>query len=94
MTRSNELKGTMLTGYIEAMMVYCAITGESAVGMPYDFCFDKSLRSEFDMVKFVNSNSKDSYTTNFDAVFNSEAHMKGLQKPVDWHLVNKPYRTN
>lgn len=37
-----------LTGYITAQMVFCAITGKSAVGQDYSFWNDKTLHEQFD----------------------------------------------
>lgn len=72
----------MLTGYIEALMCYCAITGKSAVGQPYKFCTDTSISSSFNMKSFISSH----YTnkpTNMDKIFASEADMLGLQQLID-----------
>lgn len=72
----------MLTGYIEALMVYCAITGRSAVGQPYKFCTDTSINSKFSASSFISSYYNPN-TTNFDKVFASETDMRGLQTLVD-----------
>ena len=45
----------MLSGYIASLMAYCTVTGESAVGQPYDFCSNASLNSWFDFEAYVNS---------------------------------------
>lgn len=84
--------GTMLTGYLEAMFVYCVITGESATTLPYSFWDETSLREEFDVEKFLNQNTSEDYTSNFVEIFNSEADMKGLQQLVDQVIKEKPYR--
>lgn len=83
----------LLVGYLTALMVYCAITGDSAVGLPYDFCSDTSIRPEFDMEAY----KKEKYVlepfTNFIDVFNSPADMEGLQILVDRYIA-EPFGTN
>ncbi|MBR2466009.1 MAG: hypothetical protein IKB38_10730 [Clostridia bacterium] len=86
--------GTMLTGYIQSMLIYSLLTGESATSLPYDFCLDTSIREEFDADKFLSVNTTETYETNFVQIFNSEADMNGLQQLVDWVLKNKPYRND
>ena len=86
--------GTMLTGYLQSMLVYCLITGESATSLPYDFCMDTSVREEFDANAFLNRNTSSTYKTNFVEILNSEADMNGIQQLVDWALENKPYRND
>ena len=83
----------MLTGYLEAMMLYCAITGESAVGLPYSFWCDNDRSPEFDLDVYL-KNQYSGVTTNFDDVFNSESDMNGLQQLVDRYLAEKPYRND
>ena len=86
--------GTMLTGYIQSMLIYSLLTGDSATTLPYDFCLDSSIRAEFDADRFISKNTTETYGTNFVEIFNSEADMNGLQQLVDWVLKNKPYRNN
>ena len=86
--------GTMLTGYIQSMLIYSLLTGDSATTLPYDFCLDSSIRAEFDADRFISKNTTETYGTNFVEIFNSEADMNGLQHLVDWVLKNKPYRNN
>jgi len=49
----------ILTGYLYALMTYCAITGETAVGQPYDFCY-KSFNESGVATGYpiINENSK------------------------------------
>ena len=73
----------VLSGYLTALTAFCAITGEKAVGQPYEFCYDKSLGERFDL----EARKKQYYgdkPTNFLEVFHSEKDMKALQKMVDW----------
>lgn len=86
-----------LAGYITTTMLYCAMTGESAVGLPYAFWNDTTLRKDGDKKVFYNSAEyiKKYYThgaTNYDKIFTSEADMKGLQTLIDQYLAAKAYR--
>ena len=76
----------LLAGYITTLMVYCAITGESAVGQPYDFCNNPELNARFDFAAFKAKNYPDGGTTNFIEIFESEADMQGLQQLTDQYL--------
>lgn len=80
-----------LAGYITAQMVFCAITGKSAVGQDYSFWNDKALHEQFDVEKFVN-NSYLLGPTNYPEVFASEADMAGIQQLIDQYLAKKAYR--
>ena len=80
-----------LTGYITAQMIFCAISGQSAVGQDYSFWNDTTRHEQFDAEKFVNS----SYllgSTNYPEVFASAADMKGIQQLIDQYLAEKAYR--
>ena len=86
----NEKDGhhqNLLGGYLTAQMVYCAITGESAVGQPYGFADDSSIHPEFDMEAY----QKRYYTyepfTNFVDVYRSESDMNGLQQLIDQYII-------
>ena len=82
----------MLTGYITALMTYCAITGESAVGQSYAFCGDTTVQSAFNFNKFISTYyTYDGATTNFDRIFASESDMRGIQQLIDTYLAEKPY---
>ena len=77
----------LLAGYITTLFVYCAITGESAVGQPYGFCDDITLNQLFDLEAFREKNYPGSVgQTNFVEIFRSEADMAGLQQLVDEYL--------
>lgn len=75
----------LLAGYITSLMVYCAITGESAVGQPYDFCDNSELNPLFDLDAFKEKNYPDGIS-NFVEIFRSEADMLGLQQLTDEYL--------
>ncbi len=81
----------MLAGYITTLMAYCSVTGESAVGQPYDFCNNYRVNAKFNFNNYI----KDYYTaekpTNFPDIFKSEGDMKGIQELVDKYLAEKTY---
>ena len=77
----------ILAGYLTALMVYCAITGDSAVGQPYMFCDDTSLSGRFGLEKYRTNNYIIEPYTNFVEIFHSKADMRGLQTLVDQYLV-------
>ncbi len=85
----------LLSGYLNALMTYCAITGETAVDQKYTFCTDGTMEDiYFDMEKYVRSYYKwddkstaaDERATNFIEIFHSENDMKGLQMLADEYL--------
>ena len=93
--RKSESDGyheNMLSGYITAQMLYCALTGESAVGQDYSFCGDKTINAAFDFEKFLKEEYRyDPGNSNFIEIFNSEADMRGLQQLIDQYLEAKAY---
>lgn len=76
----------MLGGYLTAAMVYSAITGQSAVGLPYDFCDDPAVHPKFDLESYKQLYYVYEPYTNFVEVFRSPADMQGLQQLVDVYL--------
>ncbi len=77
-----------LAGYITALTAFCAITGEKAVGQPYEFCYDPSHGERYDLDAYRKQFYKNpDEETNFLEVFKSPADMKGLQKLIDWSLM-------
>lgn len=76
----------MLAGYLTALMAYCAITGESAVGQPYDFCDDPTIHPNFDLEAYQEKYYIYEPYTNFVEVFRSEPDMLGLQELADQYL--------
>ena len=81
-----------LAGYFEALMIYCTITGESALGQPYDFWNDKSLHSSFDPAAYYSYAYKLG-DSNYQDVFASPADMAGLQQLADQYIAEKAYLT-
>ncbi len=78
----------ILAGYLTSLMVYCAITGDSAVGQPYAFCDDTSLSSRFGLENYRSNNYIHEPYTNFVEIFRSEADMRGLQTLTDQYITN------
>ena len=92
-SKSDGYHPSMLTGYMASQTLYCALTGESAVGQDYSFCGDKNINSAFNFDKFIaDYYTYDGATTNFPAVFASKTDMAGIQKLIDKYLAEKPYR--
>lgn len=79
-----------LSGYITALMCYCAVTGKSAVGADYGFVADAFAGNGSGGLKNAMSGFVDEYynpgTTNYPEVFASDADMKGIQKLIDAYL--------
>ena len=76
----------MLAGYLTALMAYCAITGDSAVGQPYYFCDDPTIHPNFDLEAYKEKYYIYEPYTNFVEVMRSKADMNGLQQLVDNYL--------
>lgn len=86
----------VLTGYITAQMLYCALTEESAVGQDYSFWNDPKANAAFDMEAYKETYYAYDATvdsgTNFEAIFGSSADMVGLQQLMDQYFAAKGYR--
>ena len=86
-SESDGYHQNLLAGYITALMAYCAITGESAVGQEYAFCSDTSLSNLFDFDSYKSTYYKyNNATTNFPEIFASESDMNGIQQLADEYL--------
>ena len=83
----------LLSGYITTLFTYCTITGEKALGQPYEYLLD-STTAPADVAAFV-----EKYYTNGDAdttfpeILNSEADIRGIQKLIDKYIEEKAYLT-
>ena len=75
-----------LAGYITAQMCFSAITGASAIGQKYAFCWDKTIAPQYDLQNFVTHQYTNGQTTNFVEIFNSPTDMAGLQVLMDQYL--------
>lgn len=81
----------ILSGYITALMTYCSITGESAVGKGYEFCHEETNTGvQFNYEKFIETYYKVG-TTNFDKIMRSANEMNGIQQLVDRYIAQKDY---
>lgn len=78
----------MLTGYITALMAYCAITGESAVGQPYAFATDTNINPIFNTntYTFKNYCYGTGVDTNYAQILQSAEDMKGIQQLIDQYM--------
>jgi len=72
-----------LAGYITAAMLYCVITGDSAVGLPYDFCNDPTIDPLFSFDAYKKEYYCYDPFTNFVEIFESPEDMEGLQQLID-----------
>ena len=80
----------VLTGYITTLMLYCAITGESAVGQDYSFCGDTSININFSFADFIKTYyTYDNATTNLVEIFSSPEDMLGIQQLIDEYLAKQ-----
>lgn len=81
---------SVLTGYITTLMLYCTITGESAVGQDYSFCGDTSINIKFSFENFIKTYyTYDNATTNFVDIFSSPTDMLGIQQLIDEYLAKQ-----
>lgn len=96
-SQSDGYHPNLLSGYLNALMTYCAITGETAVGQPAAFLTDGTMEDYyFDIDTFARVYYKwddeatevDESKTNFREVFRSETDMKGLQTLANEYLEN------
>ncbi len=79
----------LLAGYIASLTAFCALTGKSAVGQKYDYFYNEELRNIFDIPTYIDTYYDDTYTTNFDKVFESKSDMEGLQLLIDKYIREK-----
>ncbi len=92
-TEKDGYHPSQLSGYITALMTYCAITGESAVGQPYSFCADQSEDSVMNFDSYIEKNyAYGEEGTNYPEIFASAADMKGIQTLIDRTLEEKAFR--
>jgi len=90
-----------LSGYINALMTYCTITGDSAVGQDYTVCTtENDDYGLYNLEKFkgfcythdlYGTKEVDERETNYIEIFNSPKDMKGLQKLIDKYITNKAW---
>ncbi len=78
-----------LSGYIEAQMLYTAITNRSALYTDYSFTDDSSLDKKFDIDAFAEKYYTGTKKTNFTDIMRSPADMFGLQRLIDSYLAKE-----
>ena len=76
----------LLTGYITALMTYCAITGEKAEGQPYRFGDANPILGEAAVKAYRASYYTFDPQTNFDEILLSKTVMTGFQKLIDSYM--------
>ncbi len=92
-TEKDGFHPNILTGYITALFLYSAITGDSAVGKSYEFCSDKSISERCDFKYYLKEfYCLDGSHTNFIDILNSKSDILGIQKLIDKYIEEKPYR--
>ena len=83
----------MLAGYITALMTWCAVTGDSAVGQEYRFTGDPTVNPAFDFEAYRKSYySYGNVKTNFDQALQSKIEVTGFQKLINKYLADRGYR--
>lgn len=76
-TPSDGYHPNYLTGYLTALMTYCAITGNSAHGADFKF-----VNTEKTYYTYENA------TSNFDQILSSWPDMKALQALINKYIGN------
>ena len=82
----------LLTGYINALMTYCVITGETAVGQPIDLenGLEPGSATKYKKSNFVSNFYKEN-SSNFLQILGSETEMRGIQRLVDRYIDMNTY---
>ena len=84
----------LLAGYITALMTWCAITGDSAVGQEYLFTGDPTVNKAFNFTTYKSTYYKyGKVVSNFDKALQSETEVLGFQKLIDQYLAAKEHLT-
>ncbi len=78
-----------LSGYIEAQMLYTALTNRSAVYTDYSFTDNSSINKKFDLDAFADKYYTGTKKTNFTDIMRSPADMFGLQTLIDSYLAEE-----
>ncbi len=81
----DDFHPSLLSGYIISVMVYCALTGESAIDQPYKFCRETRNFSSYVDKYYTNGG------TNFPTILSSPDEILGLQTLIDQYLSEKYY---
>lgn len=84
----------LLTGYINSLMTYCLITGETAVGQPTNLenGQETSMSMRYKKSDFVmNFYTGYAKKTNFVEIMDSREEMEGIQKLIDRYIDMQTY---
>ena len=83
----------LLSGYIHAVMTYCAITGETAVGQPtmLENGTETGFALRFQMDSYIEKIYKGK-STNFVGILSSEEEMKNVQQLINRYMDMESYR--
>ena len=81
----------MLAGYITTLMLYCTITGETAVGQPFEFASNRDIHSMFNVASFKYEYYKHIKETNFDKIIKDAEEMRNIQILVDQYVRTQQY---
>ena len=81
----------MLAGYLTALMLYCTITGETAVGQPFEFASDRDVHAMFNTVAYKYEHYKYIKETNFDVIMKDAEEMRNIQILVDQYVRTQQY---
>ena len=83
----------MLSGYIASMMLFCAITGESAASLPADL-FDNVAMTILVEDQLESSYDRGEMDTNFKTILTTESELARIHVLIDQYLAEKPYMNN
>ena len=81
----------MLAGYLTTLMLYCTITGETAVGQPFEFASDRTVHSLFNTGAYKYEHYKYIKETNFDLIMKDAEEMRNLQILADDYIRTQQY---
>ena len=81
----------LLSGYLTTLMLYCTITGETAVGQPFEFASDRNVHSLFNPVAYKYEHYKYIKETNFDLIMKDAEEMRNLQILADEYIRTQQY---
>ena len=74
----------ILSGYLTTLMLYCTITGETAVGQPFEFASYNTYLYKTQHYKYITE-------TNFDVIMGDAEEMRNLQILVDDYIRTQHY---
>ena len=81
----------MLAGYLTTLMLYCTITGETAVGQPFKFATNPDLNTAFHPLTFKSEHYRYIRETNFDLIIEDDEEMRNLQVLADEYIRTQQY---